>query len=422
MRWKLPILSLAFLFALSASVLFGGKVKAASIIMYDGTVEFGIARRSFYDQVDFNYATQQFNLPLLGDFGIVDSNAWGLPSAFSGVTYNNIPMYVAVNCPQLALDGGYLYVTFMVCYFNGDGISNLTFTQTNRGGVYQYSAGSLDRAIANGTRYSSSIIRTTTNSNTVLTNPTPASTGEEVIHVRELNLPSGVNFPKCAIFDLDDSEGTLEAYGLTDAYILGYSETADENWIKSNTWTYRITVPEGSSNINSVFWWDFSNFISGSFTPVSFNDYTMQTNAGIYFIQSTLSGSKSNCVYLCPVSAFACSQDSYEPVEAYLADISNSLSNITSIFGDSVSQSVLESYAAMGSAARQAAEDAVAQMSYAAPSYNASDYDIMDNVDDAALAQFKSVFGFLNLGRIIPIILAVFAICTISYVFFGKKG
>lgn len=420
---RLPYLLSAVIVALGCSVLLGGKVRAASPVFYDGVASFGIGRRSFYDSVDFNYATQTFNMPFFSDMGIVDSNMWGLPAAFSNTTYTTVPAYVSFTSEDLVRNGGYIYFSFMFAYWSGSGISNVQLANGRRSHAYLAPTGSLDFALANGFDLGSpTLAGSNSNSNTVLVNPTPASSGNEVIHVTEMNLPSGVNFPKTALFDLDDDKGTLRAYGLDDAYILGYGETADSSWIKGYVWQFRIQVPAvQSTTFNNTVYVDFSDCFRGSFTPVPFSNYNMQTNAGIYFIQSSLSGSMCNLVYMCPVSAFAVSTAYYDDIEAYLASIDNKLTGLAG-FGESVSPAVLESYAALGSQAREEAARAASQMAAAVPSYDAADYDVDTYVDSHALDQFKQTVGFLSHSKILPIVMLVFILATVAYVFFGKKG
>lgn len=418
---RLPYIFLAVAVAVYFSAQ-GFTVSAASPIFYSGECEFGIARRSFYDPVDFNYAKQNFELPLLNDMGIIDSTAWGLPSAFADTTYTNVPMYVSVTSPDVVRNGGYIYFTFMVAYWQGDGINSISLANGRRGKAYLASPGSFEYAISNGIDLGyTSFGNYVYDGNTELVNATPAATGNEVVHVTELNMPSGVNFPKVALFDLDDDKGTLNAYGLDDAYFLGYGETAESTWIKNTVWTFRLQVsPRTAISNNYTIYFDLSNCIQGSFTPVSFNNYNLQTNAGIYFIQSTLSGSRSNLIYMCPVSCFAISTGSFNQVEEYLASIDNKISGLVGS-GDSVSPEVLSSYAALGSEAREAAHAAASAMAQNYPTYDPSAMDISNYVDSTAKAQFKSVVSFLGNRRILPIIGVVFTLVLIGYVFFGKK-
>lgn len=421
---RLPYIFLAVAIAVYFSAQ-GFTVSAASPNFYSGSCEFGIGRRSFYDTVDFNYYVQDYSVPFLGDVGIIDSNAWGLPAAFSETTYTTVPAYFAINCPDVVRNGGHVYFSFMFAYWNGNGVSNVQLSNGRRGHAYLSQPGSFDYAIANGIDLGTPALGTTVNpSNTALINPTPAATGNEVIHVTELNMPSGVNFPKVALFDLDDDKGTLNAYGLSDAYILGYGETAEDTWIKGYVWTFRIDLdPRSGYNSNgnqTCIYVDLHDCFRGSFTPVAFNNYNLQTNAGIYFIQSTLSGSMCNLVYMCPVACFAISDSSYLDIEEYLANIDNKISALAGLGGD-YPQSVLESYVALGSEAREAAHAAASQMAQNYPTYDPSAMDISNYVNPTAKAQFKSVVSFLSNRRILPIIGVVFTLVLIGYVFFGKK-
>lgn len=416
---RLPILFIALAVALSCSLGFGAKVSAASPTFYEGTISYNIARRSYLDTVDFNWIAQTYNVPFYSDVGLINCDAWGLPSAFSETSYTRVPMFISVTCPDLAFNGGSLFVSFMVAYFDGNGITNFNISDSRRGHVYRYSAGSLSAAVANGTDLGNPVVvRKLTDSVTKVDKVQPASTGNEVLHVTELNLPNGTNFPKTALFDLTDDKGTLAAYGLEDAYLLGYGDTSDLSYIKSQVFTYRVDVPSGSSNVNNTFYFDLTNLVGGTFRPVGFSNYNLQTNAGIYFIQSALSGSMSNVMYLCPVSCFAVSSSNYSDIEVYLENISQQLSGLS---GSSIPQSVLESYAALGSEAREAAHAAASAMAQNYPTYDASAMDIANYVDPTAKAQFKSVVSFLGNRRILPIIGVVFTLVLIGYVFFGKK-
>ena len=421
---KLPILVLAVIVAMSCTMAYNTKGSAASPIFYEGTAEFALARRSWLDTVDFNYVADQVPVPYYSTVATINSEKWGMPSAFSDTTYTRVPMYVAVNCPDVAYNGGMITISFVIGWFQGNGLSITNFqpAQVSARAVYQYNPGSFDRAKVSGISGTATYAQSYPNAVTTMINPYPQTTGNERMHVRELNNPNGINYPSIALFDLSDSEGSLVAYGMQDNYFLGFNESADDTWRKSNVFTFTFTVsgnnivPAGDRR--TCFYFDFSDLIVGSFTPVEFSNYTLQTNAGVYYIQSALSGSKSNLMYLCPISAVCTSSGSYSSIEQYLANIVNDLSSFT---GQGVSQSVLESYAALGSEAREAAASAASAMAQAYPTYDPSAMDVSNLMDPTAKQQFKNIVSFLGNQKILPILGAVFTLCLIAFVFFGKK-
>lgn len=411
MLYRLPYFILALLVGLSSSVLFGGKVRADAPLFYSGSVTWAIGRRDSGASEDFDYTTLVEQLPRSGSIGGIYPELCGIPGNMSTQVYEHIPAFISVTSPELVSNGGYLYLGFCFAFdTHASWASNVSFSP---GAITQRLSRAGSLAYSSGTN-SVALTRDRNNQTTRLSNsafsvyPSNLNLQTPDIYTAGFQLPDGSNFAKIAYFGFPISD-----FATTDYTFYNYGDTSTF-WNRTFFFSCRITVPSGyqPDGYNTV-WVDLSNALTAQFAS--------QSTSLLFNVNGTpvtRSGYSCSCVYLCPVFAYATSFDQFQNVEAYLDSIVASLQNLSG----NVSPSVLESYAAMASEARQAAEDAVRAMSIAAPTLGSIDADVFGQVDQQAKSQFAQILGFLRLGKILPIILAVFVLSLIAYVFFGKKG
>lgn len=413
---RLPYFVLALLFGLASSVLIGGQVCAASPIIYDGTVTWAIARRNSYASGDFNYGIRQEPLPRYGSVGTIYPELCGIPSNRTSTTYSSIPSFVSVQSRELRDNGGYIYLAFCIGYATDVSTSsqNISFTYSN---IKQYisRSGSLAYAVSNGTSLSRS---------QNFLGASSSNTGFEVEFSNVLDLPGaylrgitrydGGNFPHVAY--MLGSGQTADDIGASYATVYGYGDTST-SWKRTYFYSCRIEVPaQTDSSLNTV-WIDLSSAITGTFKSAGSTEDLIDVDGNLI---DSVTCARTNCVYLCPIYCYASSSGNYDEVQSYLAQILNAIENIPG--QEQAPASVRESYAALGSQAREEAARAASQMAANVPSYNAADYDVDTYVDSHALDQFKQTVGFLSHTKILPIVMLVFILATVAYVFFGKKG
>lgn len=384
-------------------------VSASSPIFYQGNVTWGIGRRDTSVTEDFNYGTLTESVPRFGSLALIDTNLCGIPGNKSTTVYNNIPAFIAVNSPELVANGGYCYVGFCFAYCtldpwgNSVSFSPSAITQRlSRAGSLAYSQG----------QNSVPLTRDRNNQTTRMSNSTfaisPNGLAVDIpdIYPEGFTRPDGANFPKQAYFGYN-----LSGYVQNDYTFFNYGDTSGY-WARTYFFSCRITVPSGYApdGYNTV-WIDLSNALTSNFQSQVTNLLFSVNGQPV-----ATSGYECSCVYLCPVFCFATSYDSYDSVEDYLEIIVAQLGNY-----QQPPQSVLESYAALGSEAREAAESAAAAMQQAFPTYDPSAMDVSNIIDPDAKAQFSQTMSFLGNRKILPIIGAVFTLCLIAFVFFGKK-
>lgn len=412
---RLPYLALALLFGVASSLLFGGRVRAAYLNLYDGTVVWAIGRRDTTSNSDFNYTTLSEPLPRFGSVGQITGALCGVPSNRSSTTYTKVPSFISITSPDLVQNGGYIYLSF--CFAYDTSIArNVTFGYSNIG-QYLSSAGSLAYAVNNGTpltRQQNFLGASSTNSAFSVDPLYPLGSYE--YYIRGTSTYDGSNFPHVAYMTTADQD--LERYGLENTTLYSFGDTAS-NWARTYLYSCRIVVPATplDSNHKDTIWIDLSNSVSGTFKSVA-GTYSILDDQ--IEIASQAQAFTTSCVYLCPVYCYAVSQDSYQSLEYYLQNIWQSVDSLAG--QNPPSPGILESYAALGSQAREEAARAASQMAAAVPSYVAADYDVDTYVDSHALDQFKQTVGFLSHSKILPIVMLVFILATVAYVFFGKKG
>lgn len=414
MRKRLPYLALALLFGLASSVLIGGRVRAAYPLFYDGSVTWAVGRRDTRQGTDFNYSTYTESLPVYGEAGRIHPELCGVPTNRSNTTYSTFPSYIAVKSRQLRQNGGYLYYGFIIAYStSASNFTSLSFTSSQIA-AYLSLSGSLSYARSNGYSLTQSQVTATANPNTTMSVHIPPTYSVSDLHMDTMTRFDGSNFPKVA-YMIDSAQG-LDSYGLayTTQYEFGDSASA---WVKANFYQARIYIEPNTGSLQDTVWIDLTNAIRGSFKSITQN-VSFYDESGVLI--DYVNAYKTNCIYLCPVFCYATSSDSYEDTRYYLANIMQSLSELVS--QNPPSPGVLESYAALGSQAREDAARAASQMAAAVPSYDAADYDVDTYVDSHALDQFKQTVGFLSHSKILPIVMLVFILATVAYVFFGKKG
>lgn len=408
---RLPYLLLAFALAISSTFLMGGKVRAASPIMYNGSVTWAVSRRGVTNNADFNYSVLEEQLPVLRSAGLITDQLGGFPWNYQNSTaYSSFPSWIAVKSKDLAQNGGYVYYAFAYAYTSHASISGLSLNANNLNAKL-YRSGSID-SISNGTTLTMTKNTTTAPNSYISESYSQVSVNDPIFE--RITQGDGSSFATKAWY-LSSSDTNFLDHGVANTLVYDYSESS-LNWNRTNVVYGRVTVPATNTSGNewSTVWIDCRNLVSGSFA-------SQTTQSGYHFSDgdsgfATLRGGA--ILYMLPVYCYACSTDNYLEIEQYLSQILTTLQNNNQ---NNIPSSVLESYAALASEARDAAEQAVRDMSAAAPSFNESDYDIGNYIDDHALDQLTSVFGFLRRSKILPILLASLALLVMGYIFFGKK-
>lgn len=411
---RLPFLALAILIGIASCLHFGGRVSAASPIIYGGSVSWAVGRRDTFQGVDFNYSTFDSELPYYGSTGHILPQLIGIPSNRSTSTFDRFPAYVAVKSRELRANGGYLYLGFVIAYSSQNTASwtSATFT-SSQVKAYLSLAGSLSYAVSNGYSLSLSQVTTTSGSNTTLSIDLPTDYGTIFSYgIRGNERFSGSNIPKVAYL-LSGGTQYLSDAGLDYLTLYDFGDTSVD-WNKLAYYQCRIYVEPNTGSLQDTVWVNLTDAIRGSFKSVASQaDFTYGDT-----LLETVDCYLTNCIYLCPVFCYATSQVAYDTIPEALADISAKLDSLSV---GSVSQSVLESYAALGSQAREEAASAASAMAQVYPTYDPSAMDVSNLMDSTAKAQFKSIVGFLGNQKILPIIGAVFTLVLIGFVFFGKK-
>lgn len=409
---RLPYLALAVILAISTCVLMGGKVRAASPIFYDGVVTWNIGSRLYSSTTDFEYRGISENLPVMRTQGIIMDELGAMPwNGNYNTLYTKLPMYISVHSRDLMQNGGYIYLAYAYAYETDNSIQNVTVTSGSTK-AYRHYASNLQDAVENGTELTVSK-GTIPMPNTVISE-SYQSPSIPNLRWNGFSQPDGNNFAQKAWFIGSTQE--LDDQNISYQFVYDYGNTGS-GWNRTVGVVARVTVP--AFNITtaydrSVVWIQCENVFQGSFRSRE-STFSYLKDGDDTPTQITLRG--GSIVYLLPLYCYATSSSNYEEVEMYLASILSQLNNGSM----GVDPSVASSYARLGQEARQAASEAVAAMSAAAPSFQASDYDVFDNVDSVAMQQFSSIVGFLSLRRILPILLAALALVTIGYLFFGKK-
>lgn len=410
---RLPILFLALAVALSCSWGFGAKVSAASPIIYDGTVTWAIGRRNSSAAQDFNYGIYQEPLPRYGNVGTIYPELCGIPSNRSTSTFTNLPAFISIQSRELVDNGGYIHLAFCLGYNNDSSLGIPSFSYS---GIQQKisRAGSLAYAMSNGgtlTRDQNFLGASASNSAFEIDFVSPLETDK--LYLRGVVGWDGSNFPHNA-YMLQMSQ-YLNDIGMSSTTVYGYGDTSTL-WARTYFYSCRIRVPANPGSGNNTVWVDLTNAITGNFKSTLQNKDILNADGDQV---GTTQAYLANCIYLCPIFCYATSEQNYDTLQQYLEDIRTGISNLNP--GSDIPQSVLESYAALGSEAREAAHAAASQMAQNYPTYDPSAMDVSNIVDPTAKAQFKSIMGFLTNNKIIRIIGVVFTLVLIGFVFFGKK-
>lgn len=411
---RLPYIILALIVGVVYSFGSGKSVSAASPIIYDGNVTWAVGRRDTFQGIDFNYSTYEANLPFYGSAGRILPELVGIPSNRSTTVFDRFPSYVAVKSKELRSNGGYVYLGFVIAYSsaNSGSYTNVSWT-SSQVKAYLSLSGSLSYATTNGYALSLSQVTTTNGANTLLSVELPTDYGTIFSYgIRGNERFSGSNIPKVA-YMLSGGTQYLSDAGLDYLTLYDFGDTS-VSWNKLIYYQCRIYVEPNTGSLQDTVWVNLTDAIRSNFKSVASQaDFTYGDT-----LLETVDVYLTNCIYLCPVFCYATSSTSYDTIQEALSEISNKLDNLNP---GSVSQSVLESYAALGSEAREAAQAAASQMAQNYPTYDPSSMDISNYINPTAKAQFKSVVGFLSNRRILPIIGVVFTLVLIGYVFFGKK-
>lgn len=415
----------------AGSLFYGGKVKASSPVFYDATYEFYLPSRLFSrtgNNPDFQYNVKTFNEPIFNGAGDI-SDMYILPaSAYtsSSYSYSTVPFYISVTSPDLLLNGGRIFLAFVLAWSNLYNSGNFTFDNT-RVSVYKSRLGAVTNPDSQTTTYD--LTYTSQLSSSI------ANTGlsydfldyQNPVFAQGFGSPNTENFP--VAFGKLEGGGTsqlLESLG-KDGSVFYYFGTTHNSWNKTSVIRYVVDVPaqEYLPQAGGIcIYFNFTPCFSGSFKAISSSVYIQN---GDDF--ETINLGMQKAIYVCPVYAFCISSTYYEPIESLLTNIDNNLQSAVSSLGY-LSQAPSSEQIAWLNEYQRKTQNAVSKASSMA---DAAHYDFSKpNIDSGDLSQYINgtevrpfttlLSSFLSHSKILIILTIAITASIIGYIFFGKRG
>lgn len=419
------VLSLSLL---AGSLFYGGKVKAASPIFYEGTVDFFTVDRlnthGGYISSDFQYRNKHFESYILNGAGLIQDIFLIPASNDSNETYTTAPFLITFNSSELCQNGGKLYIGFVVGYSQYLSNPNFSFTLS---GINSFisSPSYLTSSPVSKRNATISFSERGTTSNTSL--GFDFSSYDNPVFLQGFGESTLSNFPiGVGSLSYGSTSQLLETLNLDNSLFFTYGTSAN-SWYHYRSISLVVDVPAGpigNNNMTTVYV-DFTSAINGNFKSYPISVYA-ESESGEF---ETISLAMQRLYYICPIYVFAISNFAYEPLEDNLNSILNTLNSIASYTSNLAGYSSSEQIAWLNEYQRKS-QDAISKASSmaAAAHYDFSKPDINSGdlsqyINGSEVRPFTTLLSsFLSHSKILIILTVAITASIIGYIFFGKRG
>lgn len=411
---------------MAGSFFYGGKVRAASPIFYDCTVDFFLVDRtkSSYQGSDFQYNQFHFEDNIFNGAGSI-GEMFLLPcSSNPNESFTTCPFLISYNSTQLALNGGKLYVSFVVGYTTYGQSFNFVM-QASQATARKTAPGFLTDPYVSRTDLNISTHSRISNVNTSL--DMSYSKYNNPLIVQGFGSADTDVFPIGAgVLSYGSTSQLLELNNLENQTFYYFGSSAN-SWRHYYGFRYVIDVPVGglgNDNQTSIVL-DLTPSISGNFSSFAYNAY-MEDSAGNF---ETVPLAMQRLMYICPIYVFGVSNNVYEPIEENILSILYNTNAMASYLGTLASMPSSDQIAWLNEYQRKS-QDAIAKASSmaAAAHYDFSKPDINSGdlsqyINGSEVRPFTTLLSsFLSHSKILIILTVAITASIIGYIFFGKRG